>query len=175
MSQTTALTGAPPSAPQPQAQPGPQPPATASGQVDAPPAPPAPVPPAPVQRTDAAATQTPGEAAPARVTGVKVHTAHYVVAPGMEEGDASAPDGAEPITIVTGEVPAGYSRIAIECQHGVVVEATVLAPRSPGGVVYFAALAPSRVQRVVATKGGGAYGIFLDVDRLSELDAKAES
>ena len=90
---------------------------------------------------------------------------HYVVAPDPAGSGGSDP-GREQVSIVTGEVPPEYSRVTVECEHGDVIEATILAPRTDGGVQFFAVPICHPVLRVMATRQGGVYGIFLDVGLL---------
>jgi hypothetical protein len=90
---------------------------------------------------------------------------HYVVAPDAVGSGGSDP-GREQVSIVTGEVPPGYSGVTVECEHGDVIEATILAPRADAGVHFFAVPACHRVVRIMSTKQGGVYGIFLDVGLL---------
>jgi hypothetical protein len=92
---------------------------------------------------------------------------HYVVVPDAARSDRAQ----ERVSIVTGEVPPGYSRVTVECEHGDVVEATILSPRTEAGVHFFAVPVCHRVLRIMATKQGGVYGIFLDVGLL-ERDGK---
>jgi hypothetical protein len=173
MPPTTTPAGATQAAPGAQVPAEPPPPAASDHVRQSPPAPGA-APPAPAGRPERSAVEVPKVADPGRQAGVKIHTAHYVVAP-EHDGRRESSDAGEPVTIITGEVPSGYNRITLECEHGVVVEATVLDPPPIGSGTYFAALAPTRVLRIVATTAGGAYGIFVDVDRLGERDTTAKS
>jgi hypothetical protein len=121
----------------------------------------------PTPAPSSAAPRTPVAATPPAGRG-----AHYVLAPGL---DRSGQTEADAVSIVTGEVPAEYSRISVECEDGEVVEATVLNPSPVGGATLFVALVRHHVRRIVATKEGGVYGVFLDVDQLERDDVDQAS
>jgi hypothetical protein len=94
--------------------------------------------------------------------------AHYVLAPGLDRPGTA---GADTRSIVTGEVPPDYDRITLECENGEAVEATILAGGGDGAATLFVAVVGHRVRRIVATKDGGVYGAFLDVDQLEHDNA----
>ncbi len=92
---------------------------------------------------------------------------HYILGFGIDHDGISGPGLAEVgATLVTGEVPLGYDRVIFECEGGR-VEATFLDPENVNANL-FVALVDRRVQRVVATKSGGIYGIFFDVALLEK-------
>jgi len=164
-----ATTAAPPTPAGPLAAAPPAPALRLPGTAPSPPAKPS-APEQPASAAPEATTQTaePTGEVSADTGRLVVHAAHYVVAPADDSSES--PESAGPsspehaITIVTGQVPTPYNRITVECEHGEVVEAQILEPRAIAGFAFFAALVRSRVVRVVATKSGGVYGIFLDVE-----------
>ncbi len=112
--------------------------------------------------TTAAASADVASASASDHTPGSVRGTHYVVAPGLERAVEAEGDG-QSVWIVTGEAPPDYNRITVECEDGDVVEATILDQRPAGGATLFVAPVSHRVLRIVATKAGGVYGIFLDV------------
>jgi hypothetical protein len=68
--------------------------------------------------------------------------------------------------VVTGEVPVGYDRVQLECADGTTTEASILDHLTGSDVRVFAAVVGAAVSRVVATRMGGLYGIFVDVSLL---------
>jgi hypothetical protein len=94
---------------------------------------------------------------------------HYVLGFGTDHDGVYGPDVAEDgKTLVTGEVPADYSQVTLECEGGDDVEATFVDSSTLADINFFVALVRRRVERIVATKHGGVYGMFLDLTLVTE-------
>jgi len=94
---------------------------------------------------------------------------HYVLGFGTDHDGVYGPDVAEDgRTLVTGEVPAVYSRVTLECEGGDDVEATFVDSSTLDDANFFVALVRRRVERMVATKQRGVYGVFFDLTLVAE-------
>ena len=94
---------------------------------------------------------------------------HYFLGFGTDHDGVYGPGLAEDgDTLVTGEVPADYGHVVLQCEGGDVVEATFLDPSTLDDASFFVAVVRNRVERIVATKHGGVQGMFLDVGLLAE-------
>ena len=91
---------------------------------------------------------------------------HYTLGFGAGFDGASGQADWVGSTLVTGEVPADYDRIVLECAGGETVDAVFVDPSKTENRYLFIAFVHHRVQRVVATHRSGVSGLFLNVEGL---------